>query len=418
MVRDSTFGMYLGFCEGGVYTLENTKVKLEKYLLIQNAEDVERHLLLFSDQLEETSLSLPYIRSVFHSTINYLQPCIVLVLEGDNLKAIIMFQKVHFAGKNSFNLSETGVKNFLKKSVGNHIDFRTLVLGNVLRSGKKGFKFFDDNIRPDQIVNVLNTALEIVLKNISGKESAIELIVVKDIDKSLKDVWPTKCMVKFHPFEVEPDLVLFMSTHWKSFSDYLNSLTSKYKIRAKRTLNFIKELVVQEIDDPQKVEELSPHIHQLYLKIVGKSDFNLVTVGENYFSNLKKILGNRFRIFTLSEGNDVVAFFTLIEYKNNIWEAHYLGYNEEVNKTYRLYHNILFLLIEKVIEFGGTRLDFGRTAFEIKTSVGAEPVQYWNLMTLRNKWINPLVPHIIQLMNTKNTYIQRHPFKNEIEAVV
>lgn len=386
--------------------------------MIENATDVEIHLTSFGDELEETALSLPYLRSIFQSKINYLQPFIVAVEAGGRLKAIIMFQKVHFTGKNSFNLSERGVKNFLKKSVGNHIDFRTLVLGNVLRSGKKGFKFFEENIQPDQVVDVLNTALEMVLEKTTGKDSAIELIVVKDIDKSLKDVWPSKCIVKFHPFEVEPDLVMTIPNHWNSFDDYINSLTAKYKIRARRTLSFIKNLKVEEVDDFQRVEDLSPQLNQLYLKIVSKSDFNLVTAGENYFSNFKKMLGDKFRIYTLSEGSEIVAFFTLIEYKKNIWEAHYLGYNEEVNKAYRLYHNILFLLIEKVIDFGGTRLDFGRTAFEIKTSVGAEPVQYWNLMTLRNKWINPMVPHIIQLMNTKNTYIQRHPFKKEVEASV
>lgn len=399
-------------------TAKSIEVNLEKYLLIDNAEGVENHLSPFSDQLEGTALSLSYIRSVFHSQINYLQPYIVAVVENARLEGIIMFQKVLFSGKNSFNLSETGVKNFLKKSVGNHIDFNTLILGNVMRSGKKGFKFFDDNLNPGQIVCILNTALELVLKNIPEKERAIELIVVKDIDKSIKDAWPAKCMVKFHPFEVEPDLVMTIPAGWKGFSDYLDSLTAKYKIRAKRTLGFIRDLIVEEIADFRKVEELSPLFHQLYLKIVSRSDFNLVTAGEDYIGNLKRMLGDKFKVFTLSKETGIVAFFTLIEYKKNIWEAHYLGYNEQINKEYRLYHNILFLLIEKVIEFGGTRLDFGRTAFEIKTSVGAVPVQYWNLMTLRNKWINPVVPHMIQLMNTKNTYIQRHPFKKDVEVSV
>ena len=53
------------------------------------------------------------------------------------------------------------------------------------------------------------------------------------------------CHNGFHPFVTEPDLFLQVRPHWHSYTDYLNSLSSKYRIRANKVLAVSQDIEVK-----------------------------------------------------------------------------------------------------------------------------------------------------------------------------
>ncbi len=382
----------------------------KKYFSITSLSEAEHFLGKYEAELSSTSLNLNYIRTLFSVKINFFQLFLVLVEENEQFFSLIMFQRVLFSGDNSFKLNNVGLKAKVKKSVGKLIDFNTLILGNAMRSGNKGFVFSSVITSPEEKVKTLNTALSKVVNQCMERGLNLELFVVKDIDEELLSLWQQYSIIQFHPFEVEPDLKMEIPNSWKSFDDYLDALSSKYRVKAKRVRKDFQTLQVKELQSFEEVKDVEVHLYSLYLQIIHKSDFNLVTIQKDYLSQMKRHLQEDFHIYIIKDDNKILGFFTLWRI-NGKAEAHYVGYENSKNTEYRLYHNMLYLIIEKAIELRVDLLELGRTACEIKTSVGAVPFQYWNLMSHKNKWINPFVPHIIQLMNTSEDFVRRHPFK-------
>ena len=70
-------------------------------------------------------------------------------------------------------------------------------------------------------------------------------------------------------------------------------------------------------------------------------------------------------------GEELIAFSSWFEMPDNTIEAHYIGMDYELNSKLELYQNILYSFIELAIETGKQKVNLGRTAAEIKTTVGA-----------------------------------------------
>jgi hypothetical protein len=382
----------------------------KQYFLVNDAEALLKFSDLFQAPLASTSLDFSYLSALMEEAYPLTGTRLVLITQNNQPYSAIIFQRIQFNGENSFRLTNNSIKDNLKKSVGKWIDFNALILGNAARTGHKGFVFFKENISAKEKAITLNTAMSKVINFCMESEKPLELLVVKDIDEPIKREWMQQGVIPFHPFEVEPHLVLNMRNHWEDFRDYLQDLSSKYRIRAKRVRKDFQGVAIEELIHADSIREKEAKIQSLYYFMVNRAEFNLLKVHPNYFEKMKRKMGEDFKIFLLTKGDKILGFFSYFVLDDAV-EAHYVGYEEVDNANYRLYHNMLFLFIEHAIALRKSRIDFGRTACEIKTSVGAVPEQFWNLMSHRSKWVNPLVPKLIRLMNTNNECEQRHPFK-------
>jgi hypothetical protein len=92
-------------------------------------------------------------------------------------------------------------------------------------------------------------------------------------------------------------------------------------------------------------------------------------------------------------------------------EAHFLGYEEKVNKEKQLYLNMLLDMISLSIELGVHRIIYGRTAMEIKSSVGAKPYNMQFYLQYQNALINKFVGLVYNMLEPEVKWIQRQPFK-------
>src|SRR6185436_1979505 len=112
------------------------------------------------------------------------------------------------------------------------IEEQMLVCGNVLSWGMHGVAFAatEDNA-------ALWPAVAEALYRIRRADKLFgtsDLIMVKDIPDSQAAAAASLSRFSYRPLETEPNMVLDIPTSWRTYEDYLASLTSRYRKAAKQ----------------------------------------------------------------------------------------------------------------------------------------------------------------------------------------
>ncbi|MFM7016901.1 MAG: hypothetical protein ACKOX3_11295 [Bacteroidota bacterium] len=275
-----------------------------------------------------------------------------------------------------------------------------IVSGNILLSGDYGVLSSDRNSQS------LLDSIDLIKKelNVTGKVVAT---IVKDLSKDDPLLNELK-FKKFLPMVMDPIMEFDIRPDWKNFDDYLNALSSKYRVRAK---NVMKKITGVEIRDfsPADFTKHREELYQLYKGVQQKSPVRLLSCKIDYLFNLLNLSNDRIIFRTFWKDNSIIAFMTVIMNGNEL-EAHHIGFDYKLNKNLAIYQNILYHYIEIAIQHQMHKISFGRTALEIKSTVGAYPVNFQAFIRLENKIINSLLCNIIPEKSDEK-WIQRNPFK-------
>jgi hypothetical protein len=336
----------------------------------------------------------------------------VRIEQGDSLAGMLCFQVKDFNPGDSLKNQLNGslVRNARYK-MASLINLSVLCLGNTLVTGDYGFCF-----RPE-ITERMRTLLmmETIDWMLSLKEfNNIDLVFVKDFYKDIFQEIPDSVYCKrYHAIDTQPSMILDVAPAWRNLNGYLDSLKSKYRVRARKALQVARNLERVELNAEQ-IEEMEPQLHKLYLKVVDDVGFNLFILAEGYFTALKKSLGDKFRLWIYKDEGELISFFTVFE-DGDILDAHFLGYDPEVNHKYKLYLNMLLSMIDMAARQGFRQLQLSRTATEIKSSVGAEGVPMWAYMRAPSRPFNWLVPRLYSFFKPDLDWVPRQPF-HEIDS--
>ena len=288
-----------------------------------------------------------------------------------------------------------------------------MVCGNALLTGEKHNIYFrEGTINKESEYQILCDSLKYVQKELLEKKVKISLFYLKEYHHRERDL-TQKYLVgknKYHEFTAQPNMVLDFRDGWEQFDDYLQAMSSKYRTRAKRAFKKGKEIEKREFT----IEDIKSNLHliySLYERIADGSVFNLVKLNPDYFVALKEKFGEDFKLMTYFIDGELVAFFTTIKNHHEL-EAHFLGYQEGYNRSHQLYLNILYDIIRIGFDQNCKTIVFARTALEIKSSVGAEPHQMYWYLRHRNKLTNRFLSQIVDVLNPKEEWVQRKPFKD------
>lgn len=296
------------------------------------------------------------------------------------------------------------VKNWFAKKV----KFIGILCGNILLTGEYGFDFDFTKVDKTKVPKIIGKVSQAV-KEVFYKDTKYSSAVIgKDMDvtEKLNNDWVSQ---GFHHFSVQPNMILEMQPHWKSFDDYLASMTSKYRVRAKRAYKKSKEIEFREFDEAE-IEKYLDKIFEYFLDIQQNAGFNLVYLKPTYFLELKRHLGDKYKLFGYFLDGRLVGFNTVIINHDEL-EAHFLGFDKEVNFKHQLYLTMLYDKVKKAINLGSKKIVFARTAMEIKSSVGAAPKELCIYLRHENRMLNKVVSPVISVLNPEEKWVQRHPFK-------
>ena len=310
--------------------------------------------------------------------------------------------RVHTHSKALWDRTRVSLTKWLFKFVKHQM----LICGNVLLTGEYGFQL-DSGSNNELVEKVLDG----VAAHIKASEKIkIKTTMVKDFHTSDSDLKKREFLSnQYYAFKVQPDMMLPLRPEWNNYADYLAAVKSKYRVKFKKIKKKGKDLVFREIN-ADEVEQYNAAMYKMYRNTADRATFNLFTLNDQYFARLKQVFKENLNLTGVFLEDKLVAFFTLVK-NEEIADAHFLGYNVQLNSKYQLYFNILLRLVEQAIESKSRYLNLSRTALEIKSSVGAQPYDLTIHIKYHNKLVNQWVPFILKKFVPEDDWLPRSPFK-------
>ena len=300
------------------------------------------------------------------------------------------------------NLGEN-VKSTLLKN----LDVNVLVCGNIFTCGEHHFVFNDNLISPKEAYISLAKALRDKrnLNNASEKPSFI----------LIKEFWPQTFQYSdeiknedFSEIIIDANMVLKLDSEWKTFEDYLASMRTKFRTRAKKIIKDSNEIEIKNFSKNEiKLHEAK--IDELYNSVIDNAYFKLGKLKAEVFIRLKEALKEKF-IFTayFLKGN-LIGFKTCFVQKDNV-EAFHVGFDYTYKKTHNIYQRMLYEYVDIAIKNKVTELRLGRTSETIKSAVGALPINMKLYVRHRNSISNTLLKPLVDFVSPNSAEI-RNPFK-------
>lgn len=305
-------------------------------------------------------------------------------------------------------LIKKSISNHVRKSV-NKINIRLLILGNTFISGQHGIAK-KEGVNDEKIHSIVAKAIDQMCESDDFDEK-ISAVLVKDFYSSDRNVYQNSFdKNKYHSFSVDPNMILNINPKWHTFEDYLETLSKKYRNRAKGIVKKAAAVKRKNLS-ADEIKKHATQIHILYMNVVQRAKFRLATLPANYFVEMKKNLQNQFQLVGYFSEDNLLGFKSYFILDNEI-EAHFVGIDYFKNKELELYQNILYDYLKIAIESQKNVLNLGRTASEIKSNLGAKAHDLICFVRHRNPLSNKIIKPIFDLLKPED-WTPRNPFKED-----
>ncbi|HMG16008.1 MAG TPA: hypothetical protein VK590_11210 [Saprospiraceae bacterium] len=305
------------------------------------------------------------------------------------------------------------IHNFFKGILVKQVEFNTFVCGNLLLTGEHGFYFKPGYVDPKEECDIISNLVDKIQQDLEADGVQCNVCLIKDFFEETHSKCEALINKQYHEFTIQPNMIFNVRPEWSTMDDYLDSLQSKYRIRAKRA--FKKAIhITKRVLTLMEIENHEADLYSLYLEVAENAGFNVVNLNTSYFTGLKKQLGDKFEMTGYYDQETLVGFFTTIINGKEL-EAHFLGYSKKENLHAQLYLNMLFDIISVGIRHKSNCINFARTALEIKSSVGAEAFEMYCYMKHRNNFSNKFFRPLLDYLNPKVEWLPRHPYKDSVE---
>ncbi|HLP63994.1 GNAT family N-acetyltransferase [Flavobacterium sp.] len=353
-------------------------------------------------------LQTHYLKVLEESAPVNMQCFYIGVFENSELIGVSLAQYLDLNKLESFGERDkclkTAVRNFVFKNFASHV----LFLGNNMITGQNGYAFSKE-IDFQHISEILaQTAKELTLY-FKNKGIKIHLVSFKDFYEECSAELKKHDFAEVYEFNAQPNMIFYLEEKWKTADDYVASFSKKYRDQYKRAHKKFDGIVVENLSYEQIVHH-EKTLYNLYHYVAKNAPFNTFFLSENHFSTMKKQCQTNFLLFGYFLDEKLVGFHTLL-LNGTVLETYFLGYDSEVQKENMLYLNMLYNMTEFGIEHGFKKIIFGRTALEIKSSIGAVPVKMSGFLYHNNSLINKYISKIFPRLEPEMEWQQRHPFK-------
>lgn len=355
-------------------------------------------------------LCLDYLTALENAHDDGLEVRMAVFYNGSQPMGIAAFQIAHFAtSEDAYSNVFLNCINAIGRIIrGKHVH-NILISGNAFATGEHGFSF-QPEIDKSTIAYCLHQAMESIAKLEQKKGRRICAMVTKDFYPNTVDVANELERYRFKKFQVDHNMVMPVLSEWKSFDDYLESLNTKFRTKAKAALKRSANLTVVDAMEGD-VNLHADAMQRLYENVYLKADFRLGKLQSKALAELLKRIPNQFFVRQYFLNNELVGFLTAMRC-GDVMEAHVIGIDYDTNREHGIYQRILYDYVELAIQMRCSRIVYGRTAAEIKSTVGAFPVDLTCSIKHRRIISNTLLAMIINYVKPSE-YPQRDPFKAE-----
>lgn len=340
-----------------------------------------------------------------------------LILKNKNEKAIafanvqIIEFKLDTLGRDSSNLFKKITSIGRKLSIfPKEKPLKIIICGNSFVSGEHGI-FIKKGENKRLILRKISKGI-LHYTEYSNQENPVDIFMMKDFIVDSLSVTKELLSLGYYAFNIEPNMTLKISPKWQNFDNYLAALKTKFRVKAKKAIKLSNNLVTKDIT-VLNFEEHLLKMTELYKKVVTKAAFNLGEFKLQTYKSLKTKLGDSYILKSYWIEDKMVGFMSGMINKKNL-DAHFVGLDYEFNKQYAIYQRMLYDYIKIAIDNKIELLNFGRTASEIKSSVGAMP-QDLTVYIRHKKSIRNKILKLFLLKIQPTEFNQKFPFKIEKE---
>jgi hypothetical protein len=357
---------------------------------------------------ENAFLQTPYLKVLENAAPTNMQCFYIGIFKKSKLIGVALAQYLDLNKLESFGERDKCIKTFIRNFIFKNFASHVLFLGNNMITGQNCYAF--KKAIDYKTISELLIECATEIKNYFKKQNiTIHIVSFKDFYQECALAFNEFGFKSIYEFNTQPNMVLELQNHWKNNEDYVLSFSKKYRDQYKRAHKKIEGIETRELS----LEEIickEERIYELYHYVAKNAPFNTFFLDKHHFSTFKKQCGKRFVLCGYFLNEKLVGFHTLL-LNGSVLETYFLGYDEHVQKEKMLYLNMLYNMTKFGIENQFKKIIFGRTALEIKSSIGAKPVVMSGFIYHTNTWINKMLPKIFPNLEPTLVWQQRHPFK-------
>lgn len=330
------------------------------------------------------------------------------IFEANELIGVALAQYLNLNKLKSYGERDQCRKTFIRKIVFRNFASHALFLGNNMITGQNGY-IFNKHIDTETVGQILRQCADQIKLYFKTKNIKIHIITFKDFYKDSAVELKQSAFSDLYEFNTQPNMIFELKPEWKSNDDYVAALSKKYRDQYKRAHKKFDGIETRELFLGDIVL-LENRIYELYYHVAINAPFNTFFLAKNHFSSFKKQCGDRFIVTGYFLDNELIGFHTLL-LNGTTLETYFLGYDDKIQKEKMLYLSMLYNMTRFGIENRFKEIIFGRTALEIKSSIGAEPVQMSGFIFHNYNLINKYFDKIFPRLEPTLVWQQRHPFK-------
>jgi hypothetical protein len=357
------------------------------------------NIFLTSDYLKVLQISAPENMTCFF----------IGLFEGNKLVGIAISQFLDLGDVGSFGERDSCFKRKIRDFAFRRFTSHVLIVGNNMLTGPNTFRF-SKTISQDSGFMALDSAVKEIKKTLAKKGLKTHLTIWKDfkVDNPKDAVIPQ--VESYYKFSTQPNMVFNIRESWKGEADYISDLNKKYRDQYKRARKKNEGVLKRKLS-LEEITSNNDKIYELYLNVAKNAPFNTFWLAKNHFIVLKELLCERFLFYGYFLDGELIGFDTLIK-NGSTMDTYFLGYDENCQRDKMLYLNMLYNMIAYSINKEFKKVIFARTALEIKSSVGAEPVNLYGYIKHSNKLLNAMMPKLFSYFEPEMIWKERHPFKD------
>jgi hypothetical protein len=353
-------------------------------------------------------LSRDYLEVLQLSAPQNMQCHFITLSESGEIVGIALSQFLDVNRLESFGDRDKCFRASARKIVFRNFSSHVLFIGNNMLTGQNAF-VFAAGIDTVEAIKTLKLAA-IAIKNIfAEKGRKIHLTTFKDFDENEVIDFRNAGFDDYLEFSTQPNMVFTMQEDWHSEKDYIDSLSKKYRDQYKRARKKSEGIHKRKmpLEDIIKYEDT---IYDLYFHVAKNAPFNTFFLSKNHFRVFKEKLRDKFLFYGYFLEEKLIGFNTLIKNGKSM-DTYFLGYDNDIQREKMLYLNMLYDMIAYSINKGFCEIIFGRTALEIKSSVGAKPTTMYGFMQHGNGFLNKNMEWLFQRLEPASEWQERNPFK-------
>lgn len=227
-----------------------------------------------------------------------------------------------------------------------------------------------------------------------GKKEKARIVMIRDFTKSTDSTNGT--LIQYGYKKVESLPTSFVTVKWQEFEQYLDSFRSKDKVKMRRNIRrFNKDKIRVEL-----IEDFSPYVDDMiavYNQVYNKAEYKFEKLNKEFLHQINKNLGQFSKAIIVSKDQKIVAIELIVE-DERILRPLYVGIDYQYNDEYKLYFNMIYLIIKMGIELKKDYVELGQTCYYPKRKAGAYIESIHMYIRFRNKLVNKIGGGVLSRM--------------------